>query len=71
MMGVNEKQTEPWVEPVNLARRVPDDHIPRKLNKALKLSFVRHEVTLLLCSKGHRIGRSRHYHEDDAFALPR
>ena len=39
MMGVNEKQTELWVEPVNLARRVPEDHFLRKLNRALDLSF--------------------------------
>jgi hypothetical protein len=44
-MGVNEKQTELWVEPVNLARRVPEDHILRKLNRALDLGFVRQEVT--------------------------
>jgi len=44
MMGVNEKQTELWVEPVNLARRIPEDHFLRKLNRALDLNFVRHET---------------------------
>lgn len=43
-MGLHQKQTELWVEPVNLGRRVPEDHILRKLNKMLDLSFVREEV---------------------------
>lgn len=51
-MGVNEKQTELWVEPVNLARRVPEDHILRKLNQTLDLSFMRHEVAPFYGKKG-------------------
>jgi transposase len=44
MMGLHQKQAELWVEPVNLGRRVPEDHFLRKLNKMLDLSFVREEV---------------------------
>jgi transposase len=44
MMGLHQKQTELWVEPINLGRRVPEDHILRKLNKMLDLGFVRDEV---------------------------
>src|ERR1700733_11231983 len=44
MMGLHEKQTELWVEPVNLGRRVPEDHFLGKLNKMLDLGFVRDEV---------------------------
>lgn len=44
MMGLHQKQTELWVEPVNLGRRVPEDHVLRKLNKMLDLGFVREEV---------------------------
>ena len=51
-MGVNEKQTELWVEPVNLARRVPEDHFLRKLNRVLDLSFVRHETASFYGKKG-------------------
>ena len=43
-MGLHQKQAELWVEPVNLGRRVPEDHLLRKLNKMLDLSFVREEV---------------------------
>lgn len=63
MMGLNEAQTELWVEPVNLARRVPEDHFLRKLNKTLDLSFVRREVSRFY-------GRSGHHREDDASSLP-
>ena len=52
MMGINEKQTELWVEPVNLARRVPEDHFLRKLNRVLDLSFVRHETASFYGKKG-------------------
>jgi transposase len=45
MMGLHQKQTELWVEPVNLGRRIPEDHFLRKLNKMLDLSFVREEVS--------------------------
>jgi len=44
MMGLHQKQTELWVEPVNLGRRIPEDHFLRKLNKMLDLGFVREEV---------------------------
>ncbi len=52
MMGLNQAQTELWVEPVNLARRVPDDHFLRRLNKALDLGFVREEVARFYGRKG-------------------
>jgi len=44
MMGHWQKQTELWVEPVNLGRRIPQDHLLRKINKVLDLGFVRGEV---------------------------
>lgn len=44
MMGRHEKQNELWVEPVNLARRIPEDHPLRRLNRVLELDFVRQEV---------------------------
>lgn len=44
-MGLHQKQTELWVEPVNLGRRVPEDHFLRKLNRMLDLGFVRDEVS--------------------------
>jgi hypothetical protein len=44
MMGVHEKQNELWVEPVNLGRRIPEDHVLRKLRRVLDLGFVRQEV---------------------------
>jgi transposase len=52
MMGLNQAQTELWVGPVNLARRVPDDHFLRRLNKALDLGFVREEVARFYGKKG-------------------
>jgi len=44
MMGRHAKQNELWTEPVNLARRIPEDHPLRKLRETLKLEFVREEV---------------------------
>jgi len=44
MMGRHAKQNELWTEPVNLARRIPEDHPLRKLRETLKLDFVREEV---------------------------
>jgi len=44
MMGQHAKQNELWAEPVNLARRIPEDHPLRKLKGALELEFVRQEV---------------------------
>lgn len=43
-MGQWQKQSELWVEPVNIARRIPADHLLRKINRVLDLSFVREEV---------------------------
>ena len=37
MMGHWQKQTELWVEPVHLGRRIPKDYILRKISKALDL----------------------------------
>jgi transposase len=53
MMGHWQKQTELWVEPVNLGRRIPQNHLLRKINKALDLSFVRGEVADFYGSNGH------------------
>ncbi len=44
MMGQHAKQNELWAEPVNLARRIPEDHPLRKLQAVLRLDFVRQEV---------------------------
>jgi transposase len=44
MMGVHAKQNELWAEPVNLARRIAEDHPLRKLQAVLRLDFVRQEV---------------------------
>src|SRR6478752_8217306 len=44
MMGQWQKQGELWVEPVNIGRRIPEDHLLRKINRVLDLSFVREEV---------------------------
>ena len=52
MMGHWQKQTELWVEPVHLGRRIPKDHLLRKISKALDLSFVRAEVALFYGSNG-------------------
>ena len=43
-MGEHAKQNELWAEPVNLARRIPEDHPLRKLKGVLQLDFVRQEV---------------------------
>ena len=52
MMGQWQKQTELWVEPVNLGRRIPQDHLLRKINKVLDLGFVRGEVAGFYGSNG-------------------
>ena len=53
MMGHWQKQTELWVEPINLGRRIPRDHLLRKINKVLDLGFVRREVAGFYGSNGH------------------
>ena len=53
MMGHWQKQTELWVEPVNLGRRISADHLLRKINKVLDLGFVRREVAGFYGSNGH------------------
>ena len=53
MMGHWQKQTELWVEPINLGRRIPPDHLLRKINQVLDLGFVRREVTGFYGSNGH------------------
>jgi transposase len=40
------------VEPVHLGRRIPQDHVLRKINRILDLSFVRTEVAGFYGSKG-------------------
>ncbi len=52
MMGHWQKQTELWVEPVNLGRRIPHDHLLRKINKVLDLGFVRGQVAEFYGSNG-------------------
>ena len=53
MMGHWQKQTELWVEPINLGRRIAPDHLLRKINKVLDLGFVRREVAGSYGSNGH------------------
>ncbi len=53
MMGQWQKQTELWVEPVNLGRRIPQDHLLRKINQVLNLGFVRGEVASCYGNNGH------------------
>ena len=52
MMGEHAKQNELWSEPVNLARRIPEDHPLRKLKAVLQLEFVRQEVSRFYGSNG-------------------
>lgn len=52
MMGEHAKQNELWVEPVNLARRIAEDHPLRKLKNALELDFMRQEVSRFYGSNG-------------------
>jgi len=52
MMGEHAKQNELWSEPVNLARRIPEDHPLRKLKGVLQLDFVRQEVSRFYGSNG-------------------
>ena len=51
-MGQHAKQNEMWAEPVNLARRIPEDDPLRKLKGALELDFVRQEVAHFYGSNG-------------------
>ena len=53
MMGYWQKQTELWVEPINLGRRIPPDHLLRKINQVLDLGFVRREVAGFYGGNGH------------------
>ena len=52
MMGEHAKQNELWSEPVNLAKRIPEDHALRKLKGVLQLDFVRQEVARFYGSNG-------------------
>jgi transposase len=52
MMGHWQKQTELWMEPVHLGKRIPQDHLLRKINRALDLSFVRGQVAGFYGSNG-------------------
>ena len=45
MMGRHERQQEMWAEPVNLGKLIPEDAPLRKIQRVLKLDFVREEVT--------------------------
>jgi len=51
-MGMHAKQNELWSEPVNLARRIPEDHPLRRLKSVLELDFVRQEVVRCYGSNG-------------------
>jgi len=53
MMGRLSKQTELWVEPVELGRRIPEDHILRKISKIVDFGFVRREVAGFYGRNGH------------------
>lgn len=52
MMGIHQKQGELWAKAVDLGARIPDDHLLRKLDKVLKLDFVRREVAGLYGRRG-------------------
>ena len=52
MMGEHAKQNELWSEPVNLAKRIPEDHPLRKLKGVLQLDFVKQEVSRFYGSNG-------------------
>lgn len=51
-MGRHKKQNELWCEPVSLARRIPEDHPLRQLNRILDLEFVRQETRKFYGNKG-------------------
>jgi transposase len=44
MMGQHEKQEQMWAERVNLGQLIPEDDPLRKIQRVLKLDFVREEV---------------------------
>lgn len=44
MLSVHERQEELWVKPVNLGRRIPEDHLLRRLQKVFMLESVREET---------------------------
>jgi hypothetical protein len=52
MMGIHSKQGEFWAQPVELARRISADHPLRKIDRVLKLDFVRGEVAGKYCTRG-------------------
>ena len=52
-MGRSAKQTEFWVEPVELGKRIPADHLLRKIGKILDLRFVHREVSGFYGRNGH------------------
>ena len=52
MMGIHSKQGEFWAQPVELARRIPADHPLRKIDRVLKLDFVRGEVVAKYGTRG-------------------
>lgn len=52
MMGIHQKQGELWAKAVDLGRRIPADHLLRRLDKVLQLDFVRQEVAGLYGRRG-------------------
>lgn len=52
MVGKHEKQNELWVEPINLVKRIPEDHRLHQIQKILKLEFVREEVAQFYGANG-------------------
>lgn len=52
-MGRHAKQTEMWVEPVELGRRIPKDHLLRRVGKILDLGFIYREVAGFYGRNGH------------------
>jgi transposase len=44
MMGQHERQEQMWAEPVPLGKLIPEDAPLRKINRVLRLDFVREEV---------------------------
>ena len=51
-MGIHSKQGEFWTAPVELARRIPEDHLLRKIDRVLRLDFVRFEVASKYGARG-------------------
>ena len=52
MMGIHQRQGELWAKAIDLGSRLPEDHLLRRLDKVLDLSFVREEVASFYVQRG-------------------